>query len=257
MADIRNIRRNGDNTPDKICRCIGGNLHEIKRIYKSMSGQPVIVWDIEEEDFLIFKIKSDIETISLRNLEYICHEGLVFWGDGTSESYFSNQEFTHTYSVTSTEKEIKITAALEMLQDFSFDSMPITEIKIPSCITKIGSWAFQNSDIVRIEIPDSVSSVGNQMFQDCSSLEYCKLTENENYIAITNNMFYNAINLKKVKFCKNIKYLVQNCFSGCSALSEIDFNGTLAEWNSITKLSGWNSYCGQITVTCKDGIVIV
>lgn len=80
MADIRNIRRNGDNTPNKICRCIGGNLHEIKRIYKGMNGQAVIVWDIGEEqkkvlttDFTLRGVTSFVyeDGITQKNVSYL------------------------------------------------------------------------------------------------------------------------------------------------------------------------------------------
>ncbi len=80
MADIRNIRRNGDNTPIKICRCIGGNLHEIKRIYKGMGSQAVVVWDIGEEqkkvlttDFTLRGVTTFVyeDGITKKNVSYL------------------------------------------------------------------------------------------------------------------------------------------------------------------------------------------
>lgn len=253
---IKNIAV-GSQIPDKRMTVHNGEVVEIKKSYKIVNGQPVVIWDIEDnENFLIFKIKSGVNTINLRNLEASKkHEGMIYWGDSTSENYISTNEYNHSYSDALTKKEIKITAEIETLQDFAFDSMPIIEIKISSSVKNIGNSAFQSSDIMKIEIPDTVATIGSSAFQYCDSLIYCKLTENENYFQISSYMFYEAKALQKITFGNNIKYFLPYCF-GYTSLSEIEFHGTVSDWNSITKYNGWNSGCGKITVKCNDGNVI-
>jgi hypothetical protein len=44
-------------------------------------------------------------------------------------------------------------------------------------------------------------------------------------------------------------------FSGCSKLKSITFEGTMEEWNSITKGSDWNKNVPATYVQCSDGQV--
>ena len=42
-------------------------------------------------------------------------------------------------------------------------------------------------------------------------------------------------------------------FSGCSSLTSIEFGGTKAQWNAISKGALWNYETGNYTVHCTDG----
>ena len=42
-------------------------------------------------------------------------------------------------------------------------------------------------------------------------------------------------------------------FLYCSSLTSINYNGTKAQWNAISKGSPWNSYTGNYTIYCTDG----
>ena len=44
-------------------------------------------------------------------------------------------------------------------------------------------------------------------------------------------------------------------FGYCYGLTDIQFKGTVKEWQAIEKESGWNSDTGNFTVTCTDGTV--
>ena len=41
----------------------------------------------------------------------------------------------------------------------------------------------------------------------------------------------------------------------CNNLSNITFNGTINEWNNITKESNWNYGSNIQTITCEDGVI--
>jgi hypothetical protein len=47
----------------------------------------------------------------------------------------------------------------------------------------------------------------------------------------------------------------KSAFIRCRGLTSISFGGTIAEWNSITKRSYWNSYVPATEVVCSDGTV--
>ena len=42
-------------------------------------------------------------------------------------------------------------------------------------------------------------------------------------------------------------------FYRCSALSKISFNGTVEQWNAVSKGSYWDSDTGDYTVYCTNG----
>ena len=60
-----------------------------------------------------------------------------------------------------------------------------------------------------------------------------------------------------VTISSSVKHISSYAFSSCSRLKTINYEGTIAEWNAISKGSNWNSGCGTITVYCSDGNVKV
>ena len=52
-------------------------------------------------------------------------------------------------------------------------------------------------------------------------------------------------------FCKLIKW----AFSRCTDLTDITFQGTMQQWNNISKGTDWNYNTGSYTITCTDGVL--
>ena len=42
-------------------------------------------------------------------------------------------------------------------------------------------------------------------------------------------------------------------FEDCSSLKSINYNGTKAQWNAISKGSNWNYSTGNYIIYCTDG----
>jgi hypothetical protein len=40
---------------------------------------------------------------------------------------------------------------------------------------------------------------------------------------------------------------------GCSGLTTIAYQGTMEQWEAITKSNGWNDNTGNYVVICSDG----
>ena len=90
--------------------------------------------------------------------------------------------------------------------------------------------AFYNcSGLTSITIPGSVTSIGNYAFSGCNGL--------------TNITIPNSV-----------KKIGESAFSGCKGLMGITFNGTIAQWKSISKGALWkNNVPSTCIVHCIDG----
>ena len=63
-----------------------------------------------------------------------------------------------------------------------------------------------------------------------------------------------ATSFDELKYLTNLETIRNGAFSNCTSLSNINFNGTIAQWKAITKGTGWNIGVPSTTkVTCTDG----
>ena len=100
-------------------------------------------------------------------------------------------------------------------------------IKCDSDITSIGNSAFDNAKLTSITIPDSVTSIGIYAFW-----------------ATEITSFTIPISVTDIKL---------QAFKYCYKLTDIYYNGTIAQWNTITKGPGWNDNTPATVVHCTDG----
>lgn len=50
-------------------------------------------------------------------------------------------------------------------------------------------------------------------------------------------------------------YYDESAFSRCTDLTDITFQGTMQQWNNISKGTDWNYNTGSYTITCTDGVL--
>ena len=98
-------------------------------------------------------------------------------------------------------------------------------------VTAIGAWAFNWKDsLTSAVIPDSVTCIDVAAFRCCSSLSY-------------------------VKIGNGVTSINDQVFENCTNLNTIEFTGTTAQWNAITKGELWNDGIPATYVQCSDGQV--
>ncbi|MDE6505616.1 MAG: leucine-rich repeat domain-containing protein [Clostridia bacterium] len=165
------------------------------------------------------------------------------------------------------------------------------ELVIPDGVTSIGQDAFYYcSSLSSITIPDSVTSIGQSAFGACYSLERINYTgdiaswcgiDGLNYLmqsgestktlylngkeiigelvipnsvtSIPSYAFMGCSKLTSITIPDGVTSIGRSAFEGCSGLTSVTFNGTIAQWNAVTKDSDWNLRTGNYTIHCTDG----
>ncbi len=169
----------------------------------------------------------------------------------------------------------------------------LTSITIPDSVTSIGGFAFYNCrGLTSITIPDSVTSIGNFAFRGCSSLTEITLpfvgktkegTENTHFgyffgaerydyndsyipsslksVIITSatsigySAFYGCSGLKSITITNSLTFIGPSAFYNCNVLKSITFEGTMEQWQAISKGTSWNYNVPASVVHCTDGDV--
>lgn len=130
----------------------------------------------------------------------------------------------------------------------------LTEITIPPKVTEIAKYAFSGTAIKSVTIPSSVSTVGEMAFSECQKLETVRYSGK----IISDRMFVRCIKLKNFTITKSTTEIVGGCFNYCESLTLITYEGTISEWNAITKRSNWDGHDSQVEtpltkIQCLDG----
>lgn len=170
MADIKNIKF-GALTPDKRMTLHNGTVTEVKRTYKVVDGQAVIVWDIGEEPIMIIVYNVAVKKCTVPPLENQQHEGSIDFGNGNYVKYFSNYSRQYTYKDGDIRKTT-IKCEIVNIRPTAFKSLmsTINYIKLPQTVRTIGDEAFRspyNSNYggnIQIELNDGIETIGEKAF---------------------------------------------------------------------------------------------
>lgn len=97
----------------------------------------------------------------------------------------------------------------------------------------------------------SVTTIGKEAFSDCRVLS--SITLPNSVTSIGENTFKYG-GLRKITIPNSVRSIGQFAFELCKRLSTIEFQGTIAQWKSISKGWYWNIDIPSTTViTCTDG----
>ncbi|MFR0949994.1 MAG: leucine-rich repeat domain-containing protein [Ruminococcus callidus] len=142
------------------------------------------------------------------------------------------------------------------IQEGAFFSSQLTSIYIPESVTQIGGIAFQAcADLQRIEVDEhnpAYTSVDGVLYDKEEKILYAypnALAENENTLkssysvpdgveTIAQGVFFYNQSLTNLTLPHSIQVLEADAFSD-TALRDIYYDGTQADWNAIAKGAYW------------------
>lgn len=152
-----------------------------------------------------------------------------------------------------------------------------TTLGLPTNLTDIGSRAFANTKltgvvdidntittnisafagckyltkiVIRKPMSSTLSTGDNSAFVGCEALTEVRLYVPSGYsdfTRITQSCFSGCTNLTTVYIPATVTFIMANAFLGCRSLTDVYFEGTEAQWNSITISSSGNSKLTEAT----------
>ena len=132
----------------------------------------------------------------------------------------------------------------------------LTIITIPNGVTSIGFEAFRGcSGLTSITLPDSVTSIGNAAFQGCTELTSIIIPDS--VTSMGDWSFYYCPKLTSITIGNGVTSIGSSAFSYCTRLTSITFNGTIAQWNDISKGINWKHNMSATRVICTDGTISI
>jgi hypothetical protein len=136
----------------------------------------------------------------------------------------------------------------------------LSEFSLPGSLTSIGEVAFYRcSSLPNVVLPESLTSIGRDAFNQCRSLTdvmlpagikamdygvFANCTALKRAVILSTDRklerqtFLNCSALERVYIPETVLYIYGSAFSGCAKLRDVDYGGTVAQWEAIIIDSG-------------------
>lgn len=127
--------------------------------------------------------------------------------------------------------------------------------------TKVAKYAIYNyafyycTGLTSVTIGKSVVSIGDYAFNGCTGLT--SVTIPNSVTRIRRFVFFGCIGLTSITIPYSVTGIENYAFADCTGLTSVAYEGSVAEWNAISKGNAWNQNCPFTQVVCSDGIVSV
>ena len=163
----------------------------------------------------------------------------------------------------------------------------LSYITIPDSVTSIGNAAFWGCDsLTAVNIPASVTSIGDQTFSSCVKLSAITVGEDSSDFASAGGVLFDAgqtklicypagktdatytvppvvatigfgafqgCALSRITIPVSVTGIEEYAFNGCDALTTVNYEGTVEQWDGIGIASEGNEPLSNATIRCADG----
>ena len=130
----------------------------------------------------------------------------------------------------------------------------LTELHIPPSVITIDKCAFCGTRLTELTVPTTVQALGNRVFASCIFLKTVRFEA----AVIPEFAFVECYALNDVTLARTVTEIKSHCFNYCKALTELKYEGTLADWAAVEKKNNWDGNHSQADgylrkIICKDG----
>ena len=192
-------------------------------------------------DFALFSNGNVKLTGSGASNNYDANNHSPFYGKAKSVSipYGVTQLDNYLFSDCDNLETVTLPDSITAIGDYCFSitesSSSVTrglkEITLPNNLKSIGRSAFEHTRLTSITIPSSVTTISAYTFLNCAKLKTARIDSP----VMGSYMFSSCSALQNLTIAKNCKTFGAYMFTYCSSLSTINYEGTIADWNKITK----------------------
>ena len=198
--------------------------------------------------------------------DYTSHDSVFYQNDQIKEIVLSNgitslgdRLFYHCANAETVSLPATLTsignAAFAQEDAVSNYTAGLTSVTIPQSVITILSYAFHHTAITEVVVPANVKTWGKYVFSDCTKLKIARIACD----SIGSFAFTRCTALSSLTISANCRTFGENMLTYCESLTAITYEGTIAQWNAITKPSNWmssgkhfyNDYLQKIQ--CTDG----
>ena len=125
------------------------------------------------------------------------------------------------------------------------------EMAFDKVVTIIENQAFSGCTGLTSIYCSGVTELGNSVFRNCTNLTDIEIPD---VTEIAINAFAGTTKLKSITLSGSLSSLGYHIFDG-SGCETINFGGTMAQWNNVSKTLGWSSGSVLTQVVCTDGTI--
>ena len=168
----------------------------------------------------------------------------ISWADLTSTDYKSithiNDDFVEaTSAILTVDEDGVLKAAFDEEEGVNYSAEYLVgKLIIDDSVTSISHAFYDCTGLTSITIPDGVTNIGWGAFSNCKGLKSIIIPDG--VTEIEQSMFQGCQNLTNVIIPDSVTSISFNAFYECTSLNTINYKGTEAEWNAITKKSSWD-----------------
>ena len=150
-------------------------------------------------------------------------------------------------------KSVLIGSGVTELGWGAFDRCTSLEsVNIPEGVTEICKQVFfQCTSLKSVKIPSTVKEIDDGAFHDCTSLEAVVIPDGVD--GIKYGGVYGCTSLKSAVIGSGVTEIEENAFHDCTSLCEIEFRGTLSEWENVEGRQHLLFDVPATSVKCSDG----
>lgn len=183
-----------------------------------------------------------------------CSNLLAFCFSGTAENFTDLGK--NTFKNDTALATLKMAGPNSVKSDNSFaQAGNLSEVTLPFAWSSIPEAFFAGSAITKFTLPRMIKKIGPSAFSGCSSLTSFAFEPYGFLSEVGASAFKDCSALTAISLIKTVTSIGANAFDGCTALTDFRFEGTVDQWNAISKGDDWHLNAGFTTVTCKDGTV--